>query len=158
WAKVRVVPAPPIDAIYANPGFRYMYTASSNAVLQYYKPLRKFGAQVRKVLIDNAAKRWGVPAEELTTEPSVVVHAKSGRRLTYAEIEAFAEVPEKAPEVKDEELKPEKSFRLIGKDVMRVDLPGKVNGTAQYSIDVQLPGMVYGAILRAPVEGSGPDK
>src|SRR5215472_14463469 len=60
WSKVRVVPAPPIDAIYANPGFGYMYTASSNAVTTYFTPLRRFGAQVRKVLIANAAQHWGV--------------------------------------------------------------------------------------------------
>jgi isoquinoline 1-oxidoreductase beta subunit len=158
WSKVRVVPAPPNDKLYANPGFRYMYTASSNAVAQYFKPLRKFGAQVRKVLLENAARHWDVPVAELTTGPSVVIHEKSGRRLTYGEIAAFAEIPAQAPEVKDEELKPEKNFRLIGKDVMRVDVPGKVNGTAQYSIDVELPGMVYGAILHAPVEGSAPDR
>src|SRR5712691_1849551 len=45
WAKVRIVPAPPIDAIYANPGFGMMYTAGSNAVTNYFKPLRTFGAQ-----------------------------------------------------------------------------------------------------------------
>ena len=63
-----------------------MYTAGSNAVTSYYTPLRQFGAQVRRVLLDNAAKKLGVPVEELTTEPSVVVHAKSGRRLSYGEI------------------------------------------------------------------------
>src|ERR1700748_3111930 len=81
WSKVRVVPAPPIDAIYGNPGFGYMYTASSNAVTTYFTPLRRFGAQVRKVLIANAAKHWGVAETELTTGPSVVIHEKSGRRL-----------------------------------------------------------------------------
>ena len=157
WSKVRIVPAPPIDAIYGNPGFGgMMYTAGSNAVTSYYKNLRMFGAQVRRVLLDNAAKKLGVPAAELTTEPSVVVHAKSGRRLTYGEIAAFAEVPAKAPEIKPEELKKPAEFRLIGKDVMRVELPTKVNGSAQYGIDVQLPGMLYGAVLRAPVEGAGP--
>src|SRR6201985_2595605 len=106
WSKVRVVRAPPIDAIYANPGFGYMYTASSNAVTTYFTPLRRFGAQVRKVLIANAARHWEVPAAELTTEPSVVVHEKSGRRLDYGAIAAFAAVPAQAPEVKDDELKP----------------------------------------------------
>src|SRR3954471_19819492 len=97
WSKVRIVPAPPIDAIYGNPGFGgMMYTAGSNAVTSYYTPLRMLGAQVRRVLIDNAAKHWAVPAAELTTEPSAVVHAKSGRRLGYGEIAAFAEVPAKA--------------------------------------------------------------
>src|SRR3989441_8423826 len=157
WSKVRVVPAPPDDKLYGNPGFGgTMYTAGSNAVRAYFTPLRTFGAQVRRVLLENAARRWGVPVAELTTEPSVVVHAKSGRRLSYGEIAAFAEIPAKAPEVKPEALKKPGEFRLIGKDVMRVDLPGKVNGTAQYSIDVQVPGMLYGAILRSPVEDSAP--
>src|SRR5712691_5290554 len=149
WSKVRIVPAPPNDALYGNPGFGgMMYTAGSNAVRSYFTPLRTFGAQVRRVLLENAARRWGAPVGELSTEPSVVVHAKSGRRLSYGEIAAFAEIPAKAPEIKPEELKKPSEFRLIGHDVMRVDLPGKVNGTAQYSIDVHVPGMLYGAILR----------
>jgi isoquinoline 1-oxidoreductase beta subunit len=159
WAKVVIVPAPPIEAIYGNPGFQgMMYTAGSNAVQSYWGPLRIFGAQVRQVLLDNAAKKLGVPIDELTTEPSVVVHVKSGRRLGYAEIAAFAEIPEKAPEIKPEQLKKASQFRLIGKDVMRVELPMKVNGSARYAIDVQVPNMLYGSVLRAPVEGSVPDK
>src|SRR3989454_6359129 len=159
WSKVRVVPAPPIDAIYGNPGFGgMMYTAGSNAVTSYYRPLRVFGAQVRRVLLDNAGRKLGVPLEELSTEPSAVVHVKSGRKLSYGEIAAFAEVPDKAPEVKPEALKKPSEFRLIGKDVPRVEVAGKVNGSARYSIDVQVPNMLYGAILRAPVEGSVPDK
>src|SRR5437868_14432072 len=103
WSRVRVVPAPPLDAIYGNPGFGgMMYTAGSNAVTSYFKNLRVFGAQVRRVLIANAARRLGVPAEELATEPSIVVHARSGRRLSYADIAGFAEVPDKAAEIKPE--------------------------------------------------------
>ena len=159
WAKVRIVPAPPLDHTYGNPGFAgMMYTAGSNAVTSYYVPLRIVGAQARRVLLDNAAHKWGVPVEELTTEPSVVVHAKSGRRLTYGDIAAFAELPAKAPDIKPEQLKKAADFRLIGKDVLRVELPAKVNGSATYGIDVQVPGMLYGTVLRAPVEGSVPDK
>ena len=81
WSRVRIVPAPPLDKIYGNPGFGgMMYTAGSNAVTSYYRPLRTMGAQVRRVLLDNAANKLGVPVAELTTEPSVVVHAKSGRQ------------------------------------------------------------------------------
>jgi isoquinoline 1-oxidoreductase beta subunit len=159
WARVRIVPAPPLDNIYGNPGFGgMMYTAGSNAVTSYYRPLRIVGAQVRRVLLDSAARKWGVPVEELTTEPSVVVHAKSGRKLTYGDIAQFAELPAKAPEIKPEQLKKTSDFRLIGKDVMRVELPAKVNGSATYGIDVQVPGMLYGAVLRAPVEGSVPHR
>lgn len=159
WSMVRIVPAPTVEAIYGNPGYGgMMYTAGSNAVTSYYKPLRQFGAQVRRVLLDNAAKKWDVPTSELTTEPSVVVHAKSGRRLGYGEIAAFAEVPEKAPEIAAADLKKPEQFRLIGHSVMRVELPKKINGTAQYSIDVQLPGMLYAAVLRTPVDGAAPEK
>src|SRR3954471_15645032 len=106
WSRVRIVPAPPLDKIYGNPGFAgMMYTAGSNAVTSYYMPLRTAGAQVRRVLIDNAARKWGVPVEEVTTEPNTVVHAKSGRKLSYGDIAAFAEVPTKAPEIKPDQLK-----------------------------------------------------
>ena len=159
WAKVRIVPAPPLDKIYGNPGFGgMMYTAGSNAVTSYYMPLRTVGAQARRVLLDNAARKWSVPVEELTTEPSSVVHAKSGRRLSYGDIAAFAELPAKAPDIKPDQLKKTADFRLIGKDVMRVELPRKINGSATYGIDVQVPGMLYGTVLRAPVEGSVPNK
>ncbi|MEO7727371.1 MAG: molybdopterin cofactor-binding domain-containing protein, partial [Burkholderiales bacterium] len=157
WAKVRIVPSPASDAIYGNPQFgNLQYTAGSATVTGYFKNMRLFGAQVRQVLLDNAARQWGVPLAELTTEPSTVVHAKSGRRIGYGDIAAFAEIPAKAPDIKPNQLKKTSEFRLIGKDVGRVDVPGKVNGSAQYSIDVQLPGMLFGAIFRAPVEGSAP--
>ena len=112
----------------------------------YYRPLRTFGAQVRRVLLDNAANKLGVPIEELSTEPSVVVHAKSRRKLSYGDIAVFAEVPAKAPEIKPEQLKKAADFRLIGKDVMRIELPSKVNGSATYGIDVQVPNMLYGTV------------
>jgi isoquinoline 1-oxidoreductase beta subunit len=83
----------------------------------------------------------------------MVVHAKSNRKIGYGEIAAFAEVPATAPEVKPDQLKKTKDFRLIGKDVLRVELPNKINGSAQYSIDVQVPGMIYGTVVRSPVEG-----
>jgi isoquinoline 1-oxidoreductase beta subunit len=156
WAKVRIVPAPPRGKLYGNPLFGgEQYTAGSASVRGYFDNLRRFGAQVRYVLMENAARHWGVPLEELATEPGVVVHARSGRRLTYGEIAAFAKIPDKAPEVEVEPVA-KAQFRLIGTDVPRVDVPGKVRGTAPYSIDVQLPGMLYGAILREPVEGAGP--
>src|SRR5258708_2144979 len=158
WTKVKIVPAPVIEAIYGNPGFFHtrMYTSSQNAVSSYYQALRLVGAQVRRVLLDNAPNRLGVPVAELTTEPSMVVHATSGRRLSYGEIASFAEIPAQAPTIGPDELKKPSDFRLIGKDVMRVELPSKVNGSAIYSIDVQVPGMLYGIVVRAPVEGSAP--
>ena len=158
WSKVVAVPAPPIDKIYGNPSlWGVMLTADSLSVQGYFMPLRTFGAQVRAVLLDNIARHWRVPLAELSTEPSVVVHAKSGRRIGYGEIVAFAEIPAVAPDIRPEALKKTSDFRLIGRDVMRVELPTKVNGSAKYAIDLQVPGMIYGAIVRSPVQGGAPD-
>jgi isoquinoline 1-oxidoreductase subunit beta len=156
WSRVHVEMSPLDDKVYGNPRYGIMYTAGSASVPTYFKPLRLHAAQVRRVLIDNAAERWGVSAAELTTEPGVVVHKASGRRMTYGEIASFARVPATLPAVAEVDLKPAASFRYLGKDVTRVDLPSKVDGSAQYSIDAQVPGMLYGAVLRAPVEGSVP--
>lgn len=156
WSKVRIVASPPNNQVYGNPAFRYLqYTAGSATVTGYFTNLRQFGAQVRYVLLDNAAQRWGVPLAEVVSEPGFAVHPRSGRRLSYGEIAAFAKVPAQAPAVTLEPVG-KAQFRLIGKDVPRVDVASKVNGTAQYSIDVQVPGMVYGAILREPVDRAAP--
>ena len=158
WSKVVCVPAPPIDKIYGNPAiFGVMLTAHSLSVQGYFTLLRTFGAQVRAMLLDNVATHWNVPLAELSTEPSVVVHAKSGQRIGYGDIVAFAKIPAVAPDIKQEALKKYSDFRLIGHDVMRVELPTKVNGSAKYAIDLEVPGMIYGAILRSPVLGDGPD-
>jgi isoquinoline 1-oxidoreductase beta subunit len=158
WSKVVCVPAPPDNKIYGNPAmFHVMLTAHSLSVQGYFTPLRIFGAQVRAVLLKNVAKHWNVPSAELSTEPSVVVHAKSGRRIGYGEIVAFAAIPAVAPDIKPESLKKSGDFRLIGHDVMRVELPTKVNGSAKYAIDLEVPGMIYGAVVRSPVLGGAPD-
>jgi isoquinoline 1-oxidoreductase beta subunit len=154
WSRVRIMHAPPNDAVYGNPRMgNVMYTAGSLAVTGYFTMMRQFGAQVRWVLVENAARRFGVPAADLSTQPGRVLHLASGRSLSYGEIAAFAEVPAKAPEIALEPLDKVR-FRLIGRDVGRVDVPDKVRGAPVYSIDVQQPGMVYGAILREPVEGA----
>src|SRR6266567_260245 len=129
WDNVRIVPVPIVEKVYGNPAFGgSLTTAGSTAVTAYYDRLRIFGAQVRRILLENAAGKWGVPVDELHTEPSVVVHKHSGRRLGYGEIVGFATIPAVAPEIRPEQLKKTSAFRLIGKEVMRVELPGKVNG------------------------------
>ncbi len=158
WSKVRIVPAPPRGKLYGNPAFGgEQYTAGSATVRGYFNSLRQFGAQVRYVLMDNAARHWNVPIGELATEPGAVLHAGSGRRLGYGEIAAFARIPAQAPEIEVDPVS-KAQFRLVGRDVHRVDVAGKVNGAAQYSIDVQVPGMIYGAILREPMEGAAPER
>jgi isoquinoline 1-oxidoreductase subunit beta len=160
WSKVKLDWAPARTEIYGWPernGGRNMSITGSRAVMMYWNDLRTAGAQVRKVLIANAADRWGVDAKTLKTEPSTVVDPASGRRLSYGEIASFGKVPATLPAVDKSELKPKSQFRLIGKSVPRRDLPLKVNGTAQYAIDVRLPGMVYASALHAPAHGNAPE-
>src|SRR5262249_6457823 len=92
----------------------------------------------------------------LSTGPSVVVHKASGRRISYGEVAAFAKAPAEMPKIEDTDLKPASSFRLIGKDVPRVELPSKVTGAANYAMDVQVAGMVYAAVLQSPYPGGAP--
>ncbi len=155
WLKVKVQQAP-VAPVYDHPVLRSQLVVASLSVRGYWMPCRMAGAQARRVLIDSVAKRWTVPASELTTEPSMVVHAVSGRKIGYGEIAAFAEVPDKLPEIKPEELKPISRFRLIGRDVPPVDIAEKVTGKLIYASDVQVPGMLYATLARAPVRGSGP--
>lgn len=157
WSKVAVEFSPADDAIYANPlpfFFGMMVTAASTAVMAYYKNMRLFGAQARRVLLESAAAHLNVPVSELMTEPSVVVHAGSGQRLSYGEIAGFATLPDKLPTITENDLKSPNQFRLIGHDIARVDIPDKINGATKYSIDIRLPDMVYATVVRAPVLGA----
>ncbi len=159
WSKVslEMAPADPETYGYVSWGGRKsMGIYASLAVRSYYRPMRMAGAQVRRVLMANAAQIWGVRLDALTTEPGVVIHPPSGRRLTYGKIAAVAEVPARMPTVKASELKKNSDFRLIGRSVPRRDIPGKVDGSARYSIDVQLPGMVYASTVHSPVQLAKP--
>jgi isoquinoline 1-oxidoreductase subunit beta len=155
WSKVRVEPAP-VHPDYNHPVHRAQLVLGSLTVLGYWMPCRTAGAQARRILLNAAAEHWGVPGTEVATEPSTVVHRPSGRKLSYGEIAAFAKVPAELPKISPADLKPVSEFRLLGKDVMRVDVPAKSNGAAQYAMDVHLPGMVYATVVHAPVRGSEP--
>ena len=153
WNRVRISATPDNDQIYGNPIFNnQLTTVGSFSVTGYYEKLRLAGAQARKILIANAAAAWKVPADELTTEPGMVVHAKSNRKISYGDIAKNATVPDPLPEVTKADLKPFSQFRLIGRDAGRVDVPSKVNGTAQYGIDVHLPSMLYATVLFPQVQ------
>ena len=156
WSKVKVEFAPGNPRVYGGqhkmfPGAQV--TLASVAVPAYYMPLRRAGAQARKVLLDNVAEQWKVPVAELTTDKSKVIHKKSKRSISYGDVAKFAKVPAEMPKIADTDLKQRKDFKLIGRNVGRVDVPSKVNGTARYGIDVQVPGMVYASLLHAPMDG-----
>ena len=158
WSKV--TPGfPPVwdEKTYGNPEFfNFLHTVASLATRGYFRPMRIAGAQARRVLLDAVAAKWGVPVRELATEPSMVVHRASGRRIGYGDIAAFAKAPAELPRIEDSDLKSPTSFRYIGKDLPRIDLPGKVSGATKYGIDVQVPGMLYAAVLHVPYHGGTP--
>ena len=156
WSKVKVEQSP-TDAAYHHPIFKAQYVVASISTLGYWTPLRIAGAQARRVLVNAAAEKWGVPAAELTTEPSTVVHAASGRKMSYGEIASFAAAPASPPAIDPaKDLKSADRYRILGKPTERVDVPAKCAGTAKYCIDARVPGMAYATMVRAPVRGSGP--
>jgi isoquinoline 1-oxidoreductase beta subunit len=159
WSKVAIEWAPADAGVYGYSmnNRRMMAIVGSRAVMLYFDQLRIAGAQVRKVLMSNAAEKWGVDAASLATEPGFVVDPATGRRMSYGEIAGFGTVPATPPAVDKSELKDKSQYRLIGKSVPRRDIPAKVNGSAQYAIDVRLPGMVYATVRHSPVHGGAPE-
>ena len=158
WSKVKpIFPPEWDDKKYGNPEYGSAFqTSASASVRGYFKPARIAGAQARRVLLDAVAAKWNVPVGELSTEPSFVVHKASGRRIGYGEIAAFAKAPAELPKIEEKDLKDPKDFRLIGQHVPRFEVPLKVTGAAKYGMDVQVPGMVYAAVLQSPYPGGAP--
>lgn len=157
WDKVEAEIVTVHDTAYGNPIFQnWLYTAGSTQIAIYGPKMAMAGTQARKMLMMAAAREWGVDISELSTEPSVVVHQASGRQISYGDIVATLELPAEPPAVDESEFKSKADYRYIGKSVRRRDIPGKSDGSAQYSIDVQVPGMAYAAIKRTPVEGERP--
>ncbi len=158
WSKVRIVQAPADAKNYGNPKFGgAQLTGGSRTTPGYYDKLRLVGAQTRKVILASAADTLKVPVDELTTEPNVVVHKKSGKKIGYGELAKSAKLPDKLPEATPDDLKPARHWRYIGnRKIPRVDMAAKVNGSAVFGMDVQLPNMLYGAVLRTPVQGEKP--
>ncbi len=111
---------------------------------------QKVGAATRLALIETAAKRLNAPVGELTTQDSHVVHAKSGRSLRYGELaeEAATLALDNAPKLKDPS-----QYRLVRQSMQRLDIPAKVDGSAQYGMDFAMPGMRVATIMAAPVRG-----
>ena len=149
-ATVQLEHAPPNDKLYANPLIGFQATGGSTSVRGFWEPLRRAGATARNMLISAAADTWGVAASDCRAEKGVVTHAASGRKLGYGELAAKAAglpVPEKVA------LKDPKDFTLIGTPAKRLDTPAKVNGTAMFGIDTQLPGMKIATVAISPVFG-----
>jgi isoquinoline 1-oxidoreductase beta subunit len=145
---IRVEAAPVGDA-YINPGNGGQVTGTSNSVQDAWDKLRMAGATARSMLVAAAAKRWRVDPSGCVAKNGTVTGAQ-GKVLTYGEL---AEAAAKEPVPKDVKLRAKSNFQLIGKSRARIDTPGKVDGSAEFGIDVKLPGMLHAALAQSPVLG-----
>jgi isoquinoline 1-oxidoreductase beta subunit len=152
WSRVRVESAPADAKRYANLAFGTMQgTGGSSAMANSWTQLREAGSKARAMLLSAAAKEWHVPVAELTVEKGIVHHADSRRQAKFGSLVGTAAsfpVPEKVT------LKDPKDFKLIGRQVPRVDVAAKVDGTAQFTLDVVLPGMLVALLKRPPLFGA----
>ena len=160
WDLVHVEHAPNDPATYGlswrpgGPGV--MMTVGSRTVPGYFTDLRKVGAQIRALMLQHAAPLLDAPVASLYTSNSYVYVRGSDQKISYGEIVSRSELPAVLPPAGDIPLKKPADFKLIGKDVPRVDIPDKVNGTAQFAFDVQLPDLQVAQVVRSPVHGGKP--
>ncbi len=145
WSKVKIVQA------MLDKSFDRQVTGGSGAVPHSWKRLRTAGATARYLLIQAAAKRWNVPAEECTAENSFVIHAKTGNKLGFGEL---AEEAAKIPVPKEVRFKEQKDFKLIGKEVRNVANKDIVRGKGMFGLDFYREGMLFAVIQRPEAFGT----
>jgi isoquinoline 1-oxidoreductase beta subunit len=148
--QVRLEHAPPNEKLYANPLLGVQATGNSNAMRGAWQPLRQAGAVARTMLVSAAAKRWNVDPSSCRAQSGEVLHAPTGRRLSYGELAADAA---RMPVPQNVALKRPEDFKLIGTPAKRLDIAAKVNGTAVYGIDVRPPGVKFATLAQSPVFG-----
>jgi len=141
--------AAPPGEVYVNALLGGQLTGGSTSVREGWLKLRVAGAQVREMLITAAAARWAVDRDLIKAEKGMIYGPK-GLKSTYGEL---AEAATRMPVPENPPIKDPKDFKIVGKRTKRVDTPAKVNGTAQFGIDVTLPGMVYASLAQCPVIG-----
>jgi len=148
--KVAIEHSPPDDKVYVNPLIGYQLTGGSTAIRGTYVPLRRAGATARVMLVTAAAQRWKVDPSTCRAENGAVVHAATGRKVGYGSlVDAAAKLP--VPE--NVALKEPADFKLIGTPHRRLDIVGKVDGSAKFGIDTRLPGMKFAVVAASPTFG-----
>src|SRR5258706_909621 len=152
WARVRVESAPADAKRYANLAFGTIQgTGGSSAMANPWMQLREAGGKARAMLLAAAAKEWKVPVADLTVEQGVVHHTASKRQASFG---ALVKTATTLPVPDHVQLKDPKDFKLIGHPAPRVDALAKSNGTAQFTLDVALPGMLVALLKRPPLFGA----
>jgi isoquinoline 1-oxidoreductase subunit beta len=150
WALVKPEYASANRNLKDNKVYGSLSTGGSRAVRETGEMVQQAGASARERLIAAAAKRWNAPASDCAAAMSKVTHKPTGRTFRFGElaVEAAAIKLDKEPAIK----KPDQ-FKFIGRRLARLDVPLKINGTAKYGIDLDVPNMVHAAIIACPVFG-----
>ena len=152
WGQIRVESAPADAKRYGNRlAGGVQMTGGSTSMAGAWDEMRRAGATARAMLVEAAAREWGVPASEITVDGGVVSHSGSGRRATFGELASKAAAITPPAQVT---LKDPKDFKLIGKRVPRVDGRPKTDGSAQFTADFSTPGLLTALIARPPRFGA----
>src|SRR3989441_10677161 len=149
-SQVQLEHAPPDDARYAEPLFGVQETGGSTSVRGNWEPLRRAGATARALLVAAAAQTWKVDPSSCHAARGQVIHAPTGRSLTYGALVATAAA---LPLPRHVGLKDPKDFKLIGTPAKRLGAPEEGHGTAQVRTDVAVPGMKVATLAAWPVVG-----
>ncbi len=152
WTRVRVESAPADAKRYANLAFGTMQgTGGSSAMANSWMQLREAGAKARAMLLTAASKQWQIPVSALTADSGIVSDAGGKHRAYFGELvkgAALLPLPDTVT------LKDPKDFKLIGQRIPRVDVPAKCDGTAQFTLDIDMPGMLVALLARPPLFGA----
>jgi len=151
WTRVSVESAPADAKLYANLVFGMQGTGGSSGIANSWGQLRDAGAKARAMLVTAASNQWRVPVSEVTVDQGVVYHAASKRQTSFGSLVKSAS---SLPVPATVQLKDPKDFKLIGAKSPRVDVPAKCNGTAVFTLDVALPGMLVALLKRPPLFGA----
>ncbi len=146
WKRVR------IDQAIGDPRYGDQDTDGSHSVRSFFQAMREAGATARLMLVQAAAKQWGVSAAECETEPHEVVHRSTGKRAGYGSLAAAAaKLP--VPATSEIKLKNKDAWRYIGKGMKSYDIEDICTGKAIYGMDARIDGMVYASVEHPPVLG-----
>ncbi len=152
WSQIFIETAPADAGRYKNNFWGVQGTGGSSGLANSFMQMREAGATARAMLINAAAELWQVPKAELTVSNSVVAHQSSNRQASFGELASKAATMT-VPSVDQIKLKSPADFKLIGKKVSRKDR-GKNDGTAIYTQDIQLDGMLTAVVKHAPLVGA----
>jgi nicotinate dehydrogenase subunit B len=141
--------------------------SGSTGIQEGGKQMRMAAAEARRVLVQMAVDKLGVPADQLTVTDGVV-HAASDptKNISYAQLiggqffnvhldwngkygnQLYA--PGKATP------KDAKDYTVVGQPIPRDDIAGKVFAQTDFAMDVKVPGMVHGRMIRPLIAGAVP--